>query len=143
MVTAEVKGLSSSLVSADYTNAVAEAERDTGFTLPVTAAFQIKWLKERTKRHLFFYLQSESAAKFQYKAIKLNHRFDHYDRLIKRMDKDFETAQEEYAFEFAGISAYEQMGTKIDAGFATIPQTGQDYTYDTDQQVIIAPNENS
>ena len=52
----EVKGLSTCLAEDDYINAIADAERETGFSLPATDAFQIRWLKERTKRHLFFYL---------------------------------------------------------------------------------------
>jgi len=143
LVTAEVKGLSSSLVAADYSNAIDQAERDTGFSMPVTAAFQIKWMKERTKRHLFFFLQSESAAKFQYKAIKLDHRFKHYTKLLEMMDAAFEKALEEDAFEFAGVSASETAGHKIDAGFAYEEQTGRDFTYDDDNKVIITPNENS
>jgi len=142
-VTAEVKGLSSSLVDADYSNAIDQAERDTGFSMPITSDFQIKWMKERTKRHLFFFLQSESAAKFQYKQIKLQHRFDHYTKLIEGMDKLFKDAQEEYAFEFAGVSASQTAGHKVDAGFAYENQTGRDMTFHEDNQVIITPNANS
>ncbi len=140
LVTEEVKGLSSSLVDDDYSNAVDDAERDTGFSMPVTSDFQIKWMKDRTKRHLYFYLQSESAAKFQYKQIKLQHRFDHYTKLIERMDKLFEEAQEEYAFEFAGVAVHQTAGHKIDAGFATESQTGRDMTYDENNEVIITPS---
>ena len=143
LVTQEVKGLSSQLNSNDYANSINEAERDTGFSMPVTSAFQIKWMKLRTKRHLFFSLQSESAHKFQYKQMKLDHRFRHYTKLIEDMDKTFKEAQEEYAFEFAGVSASEAFGHKLDAGFAYDPQTGRDMTYDDDNQVIITPNANS
>lgn len=139
----EVKGLSSSLVDADYSNAIDQAERDTGWSMPQTAAFNLKWMIERSKRHLFFFLLSESASKFRFKEIHLQQRFEHYRELIDKMDKDFEKAQDEYAFEFAGVSAYQQMGTKIDAGFAYQPQTGRDYTFDDDNIVLIHPNENS
>lgn len=138
-----MKGLSSSLVDADYSNAIDQAERDTGWSMPQTAAFNLKWMIERSKRHLFFFLLSESASKFRFKEIHLQQRFEHYRELIDKMDKDFEKAQDEYAFEFAGVSAYQQMGTKIDAGFAYQPQTGRDYTFDDDNIVLIHPNENS
>jgi hypothetical protein len=142
-IQAEVKGLSASLSSDDYSNAVDAAERDTGWALPQTADFQIKWLLSRSKRHLFFYLLSESAAKFRFKAIYLQHKFEHYRSLVADMDKSFAKAQEDFAFEFAGVSAYEIAGTKIDAGFSSEPLTGRDTTYDENNQVMIHPNENS
>ncbi len=139
----ELKGLTSSLEDDDYSNAIDQAERDTGWSMPQSTAFKVTWLIERSKRHLFFSLQSESAADFRFKNIFLNHQFEHYSKLVAKMDKDFEKAQEDNAFEFAGVSAYETAGTKIDAGFASQGQTGKDYTYSDDNEVIITPNENS
>jgi len=140
---AEVKGLTSSLETDDYGNAIDSAERDTGWSLPQTAAFKIQWLLDRSKRHLFFFLMTEAASKFRFKNIYLNHRFEHYIKVIGMMDENFAKAQEEYAYEFAGVSAYELAGTKIDAGFASNHQTGEDMTYSDYNQVIITPNENS
>lgn len=111
--------------------------------MPQTAAFNLKWMIDRSKRHLFFFLLSEAASKFRFKDIHLQQRFEHYRELIDKMDADFEKAQDEYAFEFAGVSAYQQMGTKIDAGFAYQPQTGRDYTFDDENIVLTHPNENS
>jgi len=142
-IQAEVKGLSSSLATADYGNAIDSAERDTGWSLPQTVAFKIKWLMERSKRHLFFFLLSESASKFRFKAIFLQHKFEHYRLIIADMDKRFAEAQEEFAFEFADVSAYEMAGTKIDAGFSYESLTGRDTTYDENNKVLIHPNENS
>jgi len=139
----ELKSLTSKLEGDDYDNAVVAAERDTGWSLPQSTNFKIKWILERSKRHIFFYLLSESAAKFRYKNIHLQHRFDHYSKLIDRMDKDFEKAMEDDAFEFAGVSSFEIAGTKLNAGFASEGQTGRDRTYDEDNEVIITPNENS
>lgn len=139
----EMKGLTVSLNGDDYDNAVASAERDTTWSLPQTTNFKVKWLIERSKRHLFFYLLSESASKFRFKNIHLQHRFEHYSKLIDRMDKDFEKAMEDDAFEFAGVSSFEIGGHKIDAGFASQGQTGRDFTYDEENVVIITPNENS
>jgi hypothetical protein len=140
---AEVKGLTSSLATADYTNAIAAAERDTGWDLPQTTNLKISWLLSRAKRHLFSYLMAESAAKFKFGDINLQQRFEHYRLLIKDMDMEFKAAQEEYAFEFAGVSASQIAGTKIDAGFQYEPQTGRETTYDSINTVIITPNENS
>jgi len=139
----EVKGLTSYLETDDYTNAVADAERDTGWTMPVSTDFRIKWVKERAKRHLFFYLLSESAIKFQYKQIRLQHRFEHFQKMVDSMDKAFQGAIEEFAFEFAGVATSELFGHKVDSGFAYQGETGRDYTYDEDNLVMITPNESS
>ena len=140
----EVKGLTSYLDNpTDYNNACDDAARATGWAFPVSGDFKILWQKERAKRYLFWYLLTESAIKFQYKQIKLDQRFQHFKDIIESMDSAFAIAQEENAFEFAGVESYAQFGHKIDAGFATQPQTGVDITYDPDQVVIISPNDKS
>ena len=139
----ELKGLSSSLADDDYINAISAAERDTGWSMPQTSDFKIKWLLERSKRHLFFYLLSESASKFRYKDIHLHTRFDHYRTLVSEMDKEFALAIEGDPYQFADVSAFAMMGSKIDAGFQYEPQTGRETTFDKNNTVIITPNENS
>ena len=137
----EVKGLTSYLDSDDFNNACDDASRETGFTYPVADGFQTYWMKTRAKRHLFFYLLTESAHKFKYEQINLQHRFEHYRDIIKYMDEQYEKAVEEFAFEFAGVSAVNALGTKIDAGFAYESQTGRDRTYDRDNVTILSPKE--
>jgi len=136
----ELKGLSSKVTSNDLTNAVNNAQRDTGWALPQTTDFRVQWLKERTKRWVFFFLWSESAHKFKFEQINLQHRFDHYERLIKYMDQLFENAKLENIAEFAGASAYEMFGTKIEAGFQ-YDDLGNDTTYSNNNRVIIEPGE--
>jgi len=136
----ELKGLASNLDNDDYVNAIADAKRDTGWSA-FSSDFQIKWIKERAKRHLFFYLYTESASKFKYKQVNLQHRFEHYGKIIADLDKQFKEVLEEEPHQFAGVSAFELFGSKIDAGFAGEAQTGRDLTYDEDQRVIIHPNE--
>lgn len=135
----EVKGLSTYLEGDDYTNACNDAARETDWSFPVTTNFKILWMKNRAKRHLFFYLYSESAHKFKYEQINLNQRFDHYDKIIKRMDEDFAAALEANPEEFAGAEAYELFGTKSDAGFQYDPITGKDITYNDDNKVVFTP----
>jgi len=142
-VRVQVKSLTNYLVDGDYKEAINNAERDTGFALPVSTSFQIKWMILRTKRHLFDFLLSESAHKFKFEQINLQHRFDHYKILVAQMDKDFEKALEDNLHEFAGVDASHLFGTKIDAGFSSEAQTGRDTTYGEDNQVIFEPNENS
>ena len=136
----ELKSLKDKVDSNDYDNAVNNAQRDTGWTCPVTVAFQIQWLKERAKRWLFFFLWSESAHKFKFEQINLQNRFEHYQILIKYMDEQFEAAKEENIAEFAGAQSYELFGTKIEAGFQ-YDEIGQDTTYNDDNLVIIEPGD--
>lgn len=143
IITREVKGLSTNFDSDDYADAVDTAERETGFTLPVTSAFQILWLGNRVKRALYFTLLAENAEQFGVKQINLQHKFANFYKLIEKMDADFETAKEENPTEFANVSTYQMFGTKIDAGFAYDTETGEERTYDDDQYVISTPNESS
>ncbi len=135
----EVKGLTSYLVDADYENAADDASRETGWSYPVANPFSIYWIKQRIKRHLFFYLYTESAHKFKYKQINLQHRFDHYDKMLKTMDEKFAEAIEERPDLFAGVSISHIFGTKVDAGFAYQQHTGKDITYRESQQVNFGP----
>ncbi|RLI01786.1 hypothetical protein DRO30_03600, partial [Candidatus Bathyarchaeota archaeon] len=70
----EIKGLSSYLISSDYSNACDDASKETGWSFPVSGDFKIFWIKQRAKRHLFFYLLTESAHKFKFEQINLQHR---------------------------------------------------------------------
>jgi hypothetical protein len=126
--------------NADYRNACDDASRETGFSFPVTSDFQINWVKARAKRHLFFYLLSESAHKFKYEQINLQHRFEHYRRLVRDMDYLYDRALEDYYLEFSGASSVNVFGTKIDAGFQ-YSSTGVDTTYDDDNVTILTPTE--
>lgn len=137
----EVKGLSSHLAEDDYTNACLDATRETGWAFPVSGEFQEFWQKERAKRHLFFYLATESAHKFKYKQINLQHRFDNYFRIIKLMDNRFEEIQSERPDMFANVDTYKLFGTKVDAGFQYEPQTGRDFTYSETNIVLHKPDE--
>jgi len=140
----EVKGLTTYLVDPDdYDNAADDAVRDTGWAFPVSGDTKIKWTKERAKRHIFFYLASESAHKFKYKQINLQNRFFHYFQLIKEMDKQWEAAQEDLLVELSGAEEHELFGTKVDAGYSYEHQTGRDTTYEDTQIVVHTPNEAS
>jgi hypothetical protein len=142
----EIKGLSRYLEIEDYENALADAERECGWSTSVLTNFRIYWLKQRMKRHLFFYLMSESAHKFKYEQINLQHRFDHYFKLIEMMDGKFKEIMEEHPNEFLDVLGIDDVsglfGTKVDAGFSYSP-SGRDTTYDADNEVVFTPNESS
>jgi hypothetical protein len=137
----EIKGLHTKVTDHDFNNCIADAQRETGWTLPVTSDFQVLWMKQRAKRHLFFYLWSESAHKFKFESINLQHRFAHYKVLIEKMDKDFDVAFEANPQEFAGAADRELFGTKFDAGFS-YDNVGGDVTYNPDNLVIVTPSDN-
>jgi len=122
----------------DYENAVDAAARETEWAFPVSTDFKIHWQMERAKRYLFFYLATQTAQKFKIKQISLNQKFDHYFKLIDKLDKDFATVVDERPDEFASVDVYRLFGSKIDAGFAVDP-LGRDITYRSDQQVIVKP----
>jgi hypothetical protein len=140
VVTQELKSLSSRLVEADYANAVQSALYDTGWTLPVTVSEKILWLKRRTKRHLIYMLLTESAAKFKFEQINLQHRFDHYWKLVEKEDADFAAAIAEDPWLFVDADPTQMFGHKIDAGFA-YDDYGQDITYRTENEVIVTPGD--
>jgi len=140
-VTREIMDLSSKFDADNYTDAVDEAEGETGFSCPATATFQIRWLRKRTKRALLFMLLTGSANKVRYDQINLEQQFGHYRQIIKDMDDEFKQAQESNAFEFAGVAACHMFGTKIDAGFQYEEGTGVDTTYTTDNKVIMHPTQ--
>ncbi len=140
-ITREIKALSSNFVAADYTDAVDEAERETGFVFPATSSFQIQWLLKRTKRALFFSLLTENAESFKFKQISLQDKFKNLQNLVELMDKEFAQAQLDYIYEFAKVDAVQAFSHKIDAGFA-YDDFGRDITFDGDQLVGINPSSN-
>lgn len=137
-VQAEVKGLRSKFEEEDWELAVSDALRDTGWMLPVTNDTMLFWLKKRFKRHLFFMLYTESAHKFKFKQYNLQHRFDHYGKLIERMDKEWETFVNEELLLLEGVGAF---ATKVDAGFQ-YDEHGHDTTYSEDNRVTFSPDQN-
>jgi hypothetical protein len=133
----EVKGLSAYLDPVDYTNACNDASRETGWAFPTSTDFRSYWMKQRAKRHIFFYMVTESAHKFKYQQVNLQNRFEHYWKLIQSMD-------EAYLLAIQGMEdveeAFRAFGTKVDAGFA-YDEVGKDISYDPKQLVVFSPTE--
>jgi hypothetical protein len=137
----ELKGLSSKFEAVDFTNAVSDAVAETGWAFPVVETdngYKVKWLKQRTIRNLYFMLRSESAHKFKVEGINLQHRFDHYQKLIESMDEEWISEVEHMMpDDVSGIA-----GVKIDAGFVYEKHTGRDLTYSETYQntTIVTPS---
>lgn len=140
VVTSEIKGLSTEFVEADFTNAVNEAIRETGFTMPNSVDDQVRWLKQRTTRHLIYMIWLENSVKFKVKTIALDQKFEHLHKVIAKMDKDWEAAKDEPGFGPV-VDTYKQFGHQIGPGFA-YDEMGRNITYNDDQLVIITPGEN-
>ena len=140
LVQAEVMDLANRFDSDDYANAIDDAERETGWTLPLTENFKLFWIKRRVKRHLFYMLLTKYADKFKYEGANLQHRFEHFWKLVADEDEAFEKAQNNQPQMFAAVSTSQLFGHKIDAGFA-YDRLGQDVTYDGDNQVVISPSD--
>lgn len=139
VVTREIKGLNLQFDADNMADAVAEARRETGFTLPNSSDEQTRWLKQRTTRHLIYMLWLENSVKFKVKTISLDQKFDHLHKVLAKMDKDWENAKDDPLMGVI-VEAYQQFGHRIGAGFA-YDEVGNDVTYDNDNQVIISPNE--
>jgi hypothetical protein len=133
----ELKGLAVQFEEADFYNAVSTAERETGWTCPESNITKIHWLKERTKRHLFFMMLSVSAHKFKFKQYNLQNRFEHYRLLVKDMDEAWAVFLAEDLLLLEGAGAF---STKVDAGFA-YDEIGNDVTYRPENIMKITPSE--
>ena len=117
-----------------------QALSELGWSYPMTVPTKVFWLLKRATRHSMYLLLIASANKFKYKAVNLQHRFEHFSKLIEAMDKEFETALTTDTALFAGVDSYRMFGTKIDAGFA-YDSVGNDVTYNTDRYINFSPLE--
>jgi hypothetical protein len=77
--------------------AAQQAMSELNFSYPVTKPFEQLWAIERGKRHAIDILRVEAAHRFKYKQLSLNHRFNHYNELLRVMDEKFEEALPELA----------------------------------------------
>ena len=134
VVTRKLRSQASLFDADDFSDAVNSALRETGWALPTTSNFQIHWLDERTRRHLFFLLKTDSAHKFKFEGFSLNQRFEHYEKIIKGMDDDFNAIKDENPAEFAGAEAYKMFGDRIVPGFV-YDDIGRDCTYEDEDYV--------
>jgi len=135
-----LRQISDYILPEDVIEGIEDAERETGWTLPVSGSFKEFWMINRSKRHVYEILRTGNAHKFKVEGINLQHRFDHYHKLIQEMDEKFEAAVIDNPAEFAGVDTFKMFGTKVDAGFA-YDDHGKDVTYDSDKVVIFTPKE--
>jgi hypothetical protein len=129
------------LITVDgYTLVCDQAAQELGWSYPMTSPTKIFWMVKRATRHAMYLLLVASANKFKYKQVNLQHRFEHFQKLIADMDKEFEAALATDTAIFAGVDSFRMFGTKIDAGFA-YDLVGGDVTYNSDRFVNFSPLE--
>lgn len=116
------------LTSDGFTAAVNSAVSELGWTLPETNSTRIWWITKRAVRYACYILWVASAQNFKYKQVNLQHRFDHYDKLIKQMDNEFAEALTSQPALFASVDTYKMFGTLVGPGFV-YDSMGQDITY--------------
>jgi len=132
----------STLITVDgYELACEQAMQELGWSFPLTDPTKIFWSINRGARHSINILRIASAHKFKFKQVNLQHRYEHYQKLLEEMDKEFAEAVEGNLALFAGVDSFRMFGTKIDAGFA-YNDVGEDITYNIEQMVNFGPTEN-
>lgn len=124
--------ISGYLTSGEVDECCDEAMGDTGWSFPVSGTFQEHWSKQRTKRHCYFRLWTQTARKFKVEQIHLGERFNHYGKVIEFMDIRFEKIMEECPEEFSGVDAYKMFGTVVRPGIK-YDIAGNDITDYTDR----------
>lgn len=135
-----MKGLTNYLDPEDYSSACDDASMELGWSFPVSDTTQKFWTIDRAKRWLFFYLLTQQAHKFQFEKINLQHRFEHYTKIVNLMDRRFQEAIKENPALFAGVDTSRLFGTYVKAGFAT-DDVGYDITYSTDNEITFFPSD--
>lgn len=139
-LTTKMKGVSTLLSDDEYTSAINDMLRETGWTFPITSSFQLYWAFQRSKRHCLDMLLTSQAPKFQVDKIRLDQRFDHYLKMIQSIDAAFKEAKEESPEEFTNAEVYMVFGSYISAGFSS-DSFGNDTTYQETNKVLITPTE--
>jgi hypothetical protein len=141
LVKVQLSGLSSLVTTDGYEFACDQAYNELGWSYPVTNPTQVLWMIKRATRHALDILRIASANKFKYKQVNLQHRFDHFQKLIEDLDKEFlEALTYDIAPLGSGLSSFKLFGTKLDAGFS-YGIDGTDETYKIDKYVNFSPVE--
>lgn len=130
-----LKGLTDLYSDDEFTEVMRTTERETGWPLPVEGNGRITWFLRRATRHALYLLLVMNANKFKYKQINLQHRFEHYLKLIDMEDAAWLNAEIPLDTAEDRIAVF---GTVASAGFS-YDRLGRDTTYDPSNRVIINP----
>ncbi len=112
-------GTSSKLLNEDAKLlAVSQALTELKYTYPLDKPMEQLWAIKRGMRHALDILRVESAHRFKYKQLSLNHRFNHYNELIGTLDKEFEDSFPElsgymHSFYIESGFVYDRFGNDV------------------------------
>lgn len=120
-------GSSTKVSDNGYDQAADQTENELKWTYPISDQVKSFWMVERMRRHSLYILMVESAHKFQYKQIHIEHRFKHYIQLIEKCDQDFLKAVEEYSDLF-DQGTWDNFAYYLSPGFV-YDSLGRDITY--------------
>ena len=138
LVQIQLSSLATLITEEGYEFVCDQTIQELGWSYPLTTSIKLFWVIKRATRHALNVLRIASANKFKFKQVNLQNRFEHFQKLIEEMDKEFEEALTTNTALFAGVDSFRMFGTKVDAGFAyTI--TGKDITYREDRLVNFSP----
>ena len=96
------------LSSEGFEVAAQSANLELGWEFPCSHPKKVLWYMNRGLRYCIEILMIESAHKFRYDKIFLQNRFAHYEAILKKMDSDFEKAQEVDPSIFATVSVLDE-----------------------------------
>ena len=128
LLTIQMSTAATALTNEGMESAVDTATKELGFSIPLNDPSKEMWLIKRAVRHACYILWVASAQKFKYKQVNLNQRFEHYEKLLKQMDTEYEKALAEDSSVFSSVESYKQFGTAVNAGFR-YDGLGNDITY--------------
>jgi hypothetical protein len=115
--------------------AISQAFEELGWSYPILMPRKAYWLIERCKRHALYITLIAQAERFQYKQIRLQHKFENYFKLISAADVAFAKALEEesalmdVSIMDAELSALFAKGFFLNPAGFIYDQIGRDLTY--------------
>lgn len=136
-ITTALSDLSSRLEDHHIEFAANQALDELCFSLPITNSTRSYWTIQRGKRHALDLLRTAAAFRFKYKQISLNQRFEHLDKIIEKMDTDFQKAMDNDP-NLMDLDIDEMFGTYLGNGILTdqfgndVSRLMKDLGYDND-----------
>ena len=111
-------GASAAFLSVEnFEFAATQALSELGWSYPIDKPKQEYWSIQRGKRHALDILRVQSAHRFQFKQLSLQHRFRHYNELIQQMDQDFQKALDSGDPDLMSVSPEGMFGLSVGNGF--------------------------
>lgn len=111
-----IGGLSSKVTDDMYDLAESTSLIELRWSLPTDIPFQQLWMVKRCTRHIIDIFLNQSAEGVSHKQTKHDQKFDHYLKLLKKLDDEFSVAIENNVSDFANVDVTKAFGTYADVG---------------------------